>query len=54
MQIISDSKIGFRLKNSPVDIEGGVISQNDPVKFAESITVWTLDKTDAVIYILGS
>ena len=46
-QNTSDFKIGFKLKASADDVSGGELGPGEVMKFAESITVWTLNKANA-------
>ena len=52
VQNTSNSKLGFKLKTSLEDVAGGEIKPGEPLKFADSIVVWTTDKANASVYVL--
>lgn len=54
VQNTSNSKLGFKLKTSGEEVEGGEIDPGQATKFASSIMIWTTDKANASVYILRS
>lgn len=54
IQNLSDSEIGFKLKGSGEDVSGGLLLPKKAMKFESDIVVWTLNKSNALLYVLRS